>query len=203
MTSYAISKGDFEKIMEDMRAHSHKCIAQGVHKVYTPSKHVEKAYYEFNFIPPLELDALDDFEASLKKQTKPDAETLSNSTEKDITSITNKYKTEATSDQATAENNFVSSMNKSRDAAKKNADAAIDKAYDTAIAYAKDKPEGVQNIIAKITQTITGGVTAIVAQIADFVMGAVKKVVEWIKTAIKAIEDTFSKIGSFIGHVFG
>lgn len=203
MTSYAISEGDFVKILEDMRAHSHKCIAQGVHKVYTPSKHVEKAYYEYNFIPPLELDALDDFEANLKKDTKPDAEKLSNSTENDITSITNQYKADATSDPKKAEPNFVESMNKSRDTAKANADKAIDKAYDTAIAYGINKPEGMQKKILAFTSTITGGITAIVAKITEFVVNAVKKVVEWIKTAIKAIEDTFSKIGSFIGHIFG
>lgn len=203
MTSYAISEDDFVQVLEDMRAHSHKCLAQGVMRNYIPSKHVEKAYNEYRFIPPSNLDALDDFEKNLKKDAKPGTETFSNDSKTDITGITNTYKSDIDANKSTAENDFVSAMNQSREKAKNNAGAVIDKAYNEAIAYGKDKPKEVQKRVLSFTETITGGITAVAAKIAEFVMSAVKKVVEWIKTAIKAIEETFSKIGTFIGNLFG
>jgi len=207
MTTKTASTSDFVAIMEEMRIHSKKRIANPSVGLFDPSSKVKDTYYSMRALPlPVSNDdAIDDALAKIKQDAGTGANTTSDGCNSDINGISSDYKAQVDAnpkDTTQASTDFTTKMNASRDKAKKNADDTIDAAYDKGIALGTNLPKAQQNAIFTTMNTITEGLTTVVSEIAGFVLNAVNTLVGWLKDCWKTITDTFNKIKNFITSIF-
>jgi hypothetical protein len=201
MTSATVTSNDFLAIMKERRAHAHKRIANPSVGRFVPSANIRAAYQLLRSFPVSNTDALDDAQQQIKDTSNVGATNTADTSEGDITTISNTYKNDP--DNPNAQSTFQQQMEDSKTKAKKNSDDAIDAAYDKAEELGKQMTPSEQNSILSFMQNVVEkGIAGVIGEITDFIVNAVNTLVNWIKDALAAIGKTFSKIAGFIKSIF-